>query len=68
MKQAEKFLGQDDKVKLEILLRGRERQHKNLAYEVMKKFIDDLNKTLEISMEQPINIQGGKVTVLIAKK
>ncbi len=66
--QAKKFLDQGDKVKTEITLKGRERQHKSLAAEVVKKFISELNKNIETVIEQPINIQGGKVTVLIAKK
>ncbi len=68
VKQAEKFILQEDKVKVEITLKGREHQHKSLASEVIKKFIFELNKTIETIIEQPINIQGGKITALIAKK
>jgi len=66
--QAAKFLSQDDKVKIEILLRGRERQHYDLAKEIIRKFMEAINNNVEINVEQPINIQGGKISVLIAKK
>ena len=68
MKQAEKFLGQGDKVKLEMILRGRERQHKNLAREIVNKFITEINESTPINIEQPLSIQGNKLFVLIAKK
>jgi len=68
IKQAEKFLNQDDKVKLEMILRGRERQHKDLARDIINKFIEAVDKTIPVSVEQSINIQGGKLSALIAKK
>ncbi len=68
IKQAERFLKQDDKVKLELALKGRERQHKDLASEIVNKFIKSLNELVEITVEQPLNIQGGKLSIVIAKK
>ena len=32
------------------------------------KFIDTLNQTVETVIEQPISVQGGKLSALIAKK
>jgi translation initiation factor IF-3 len=37
-KQAEKFLSQGHKIKIEIILRGREKAHSNLAREKMEAF------------------------------
>jgi len=68
IKATEKFLNQDNKVKLEIILRGRERQHKNLAREIINKFIIKVGESVPVIVEQPINIQGGKLFALIAKK
>lgn len=68
LKQAEKFLNQDDKVKIEIILRGRERRHADLAKEIIHKFIDSLNQTTPVEIEQKLNVQGGKLSVLVAKK
>jgi len=36
--QAKKFLERGDKLKLELILKGRERQHPEKAEEIMKKF------------------------------
>lgn len=68
IKQAEKFLNQDDKVKLEILLRGRERQHADLAKEIINKFVEEVDKLVPTAVEQPINRQGGKLSIVIAKR
>lgn len=66
--QAEKFLSQDDKVKVEMILKGRELQHKNLAREIINKFVESLNEKIPVNVEQPLNVQGGKLGILIAKK
>lgn len=68
MKQAEKFLGQDHKVKIEMILRGRERRHMDMAKENITKFIDEINQHTPVFVEQAIGAQGGKLSVLIAKK
>lgn len=67
-KQTIKFLEADDKVKIEMTLRGRERQHRDLARENIKKFIESVNETVETNIESPLSVQGGKLSVLIAKK
>lgn len=66
--QAAKFLNQDDKVKLEMLLRGRERQHTDLAKNIINKFVAAVNQIVEVNVEQPLSILGGKLSVMIAKK
>lgn len=66
--QAEKFLSQDDKVKVDLILKGRERQHANLAKDIIHKFIESINQLVPTVIEQPLSIQGGKFSVLIAKK
>ena len=68
IKQTEKFLNQDDKVKLEMMLRGRERQHKDLAREIINKFIASVNELVPTTIEQPLNMQGGKLSIVITKK
>lgn len=67
LKQAKKFLKSGDKVKVEIVLRGRERRHPDLAKEQIEGFINELKKELEIKIEQPVKKQGGMVSALIAK-
>lgn len=63
--QAEKFLKEGDKVQVELLLRGREKAHPEIAREVINKF---LNKLPNITIEQPIKQQGGKFSCLICRK
>lgn len=66
--QAEKFISQDDKVKIEMMLKGRERQHTILAKEIINKFIQSVDQKIPITIEQPLDMQGGKIFVLISKK
>jgi translation initiation factor IF-3 len=65
--QAKKFLEDGNKVKLEIILRGRERQHSDLAYKMIKEFITGLNNVIPVKVEAPATNQGGKVSALVAK-
>lgn len=67
-KQAEKFLDRGDKVKAEIILRGRERGKANLAYGVINKFIKLIEETMPLRHEQEATRQGGKITAIVAKK
>lgn len=68
IKQTIKFLKADDKVKIEMQLRGRERQHKDKAKESVNQFIQSVNEEVETKLESPVTVQGGKLSVLIAKK
>ena len=51
-----------------MILKGRERQHFSLAREIINKFINSINQLVETVVEQPLNVQGGKLSVVIAKK
>lgn len=66
--RAEKFLNDGDKVKLDMLLRGREFQHKPLAKEIINKFIAAVDQIVPVITEQPLTIQGGRLSAVIAKK
>ncbi|MFH1233093.1 MAG: translation initiation factor IF-3 [Patescibacteria group bacterium] len=68
--QAKKFLARGDKLKLEIILKGREKQHPEKAGEVIKKFIEILkeDKILNIEIEQDLTKQGGKFNILMINK
>jgi translation initiation factor IF-3 len=68
VKQAIKFLNQGDKVKLEMLLRGRERQHAELARKNMEAFIEAVSQEVVHTVEQPLTMQGGRFSVVFAKK
>ncbi|MBU0596705.1 translation initiation factor IF-3 [Patescibacteria group bacterium] len=67
-KQAIKFLDRGDKVKIEIILRGRERGKTSLAREVISKFISQLEAHSPLRFEQEITTQGNKMTAIVTKK
>jgi len=64
--QAKKFLGRGDKLKIEIVLRGREKAHVDVAKEVMLGFVDKIKGELDIKIEQPFARQGGRLTIVVA--
>lgn len=65
--RAKKFLEDGDKIKIEIVLRGRERRHPDLAKEQIQQFITRLEQEIPIKIEQAISKQGNMVTALVAK-
>ncbi len=67
--QAQKFLEQDDKVKLEMVLRGRERQHADLARTIISEFVASLEERgVPVALEAPISVQGGRLSAVIGAK
>ncbi len=65
--QAKKFMNKGDKVKVEIILRGREKRHGEVASQVIESFINELKEEMELKIEQPITRQGGQLTSIISK-
>jgi len=63
--QVLKFLAKNQKVKIEIILRGREKTRLDLANKIIDDFIKDLGENIKI--EQPLSRQGGKLTILISR-
>jgi len=68
--QAVKFLSKGNKLKIELQLKGRERQHPQKAYEVINKFVGLLesNASLSLLREQDLTKQGYKYIILLANK
>ncbi len=68
--QAEKFLLKDNKIKVELILRGRERQHPQKAVEIINSFVTKLKTLSEliIETEQPLTNQGGRFTIILINK
>ena len=59
-----KFISQGNKVKIVIMLRGREMQHSELAFELAKRFLQDLeNEPLQI--EKKPMMEGRNVTMYL---
>jgi translation initiation factor IF-3 len=65
--QAIAFLEDGHKVQLEIVLRGREKAHADLAQKVMLEFFQSIKSTFDVKIEQPFSKQGGRLTILIAR-
>lgn len=65
--QALKFLERGDKIKLELMLRGRERAHRAVAEGVINRFLDAIRQTYPIRIEQALSMQMGKLTVIVAR-
>ncbi len=66
IEQAKEFFTEGHKVRVEMLLRGRERQHADLA----RKAIDDFVALLgaDVAIEQPISVMGGKFSTIVYRK
>ena len=60
-----KFISQGNKVKIVIMLRGREMQHSELAFDLAKRFIEDLKNEPLIIEKNPM-LEGRNVTLYIA--
>ncbi|MDD5032056.1 MAG: translation initiation factor IF-3 [Patescibacteria group bacterium] len=70
LEQAKKFLSGGDKLKIELGLKGREKQHPEKAREVIMDFIQKLEKTegLNVFAEQGLTKQGGRFNIVLANK
>jgi len=70
LNQAEKFLAKDNKIKVELILKGRERQYPKKAAEIVKDFVEQLQnrEEIKIDIEQPLTNQGGRFTIILVNK
>ena len=66
--RAKDFLADGDKVKIDMQLRGREMQHKDLAREIMNKFVADIGNLTPINIEAPLSVMGGRLSTIITNK
>ncbi len=66
--QAEKFLDRGDKVKLELMMRGRENAKQDIGQDILERFMKAIEQKFPIRIEQEITKQGHKITSIIAKK
>ena len=68
--QAKKFLEKGNKLKVELVLKGRERQHLDKAVEVVKGFVSKLEEIdgFNIIREQDLTRQGGRFTMVLINK
>lgn len=63
-KQASEFIGEGNKVKLDVQMRGREQAHPELAFDLIKKFPTLL--TIPFTIETGPTKMGGIVSLILA--
>ena len=59
-----KFIAQGNKVKIVVMLRGREMQHSKLAFDLADRFVEDL-KDEPLTIEKKPQMEGRNVTLLL---
>ena len=65
IKSIEKFIAQGNKVKIVVMLRGREMQHSNLAFDLANKFLKDM-ENMPVAIEKKPQLEGRNVTLYVA--
>lgn len=65
LKSIRKFISQGNKVKLVVMLRGREMQHSSLAIDLANRFIADLAEDSIVIEKKPM-VEGRNVTAWFA--
>ncbi len=63
IKNAQKFLTKGDKVKFTVQFKGREMQHTNLGYKLMKRIINDTSALGKVEVEP--KFEGRQIVMII---
>lgn len=63
--QAKRFLDAGDKARIEIILKGREKAHLDIAKKIVEDFVASLP---DVRVEQPLQRQAGVISMVVAKK
>jgi translation initiation factor IF-3 len=66
--QGKKFFEQGDKIKVEMILRGRERAHMDIARAVFEQFHAKLATHYPVKVEQPIKSMEGRMSMILARQ
>lgn len=65
--QAKKFLEKGHKLKIEMQLRGREREHRERAKEIFDNFIALLKEDYDIKVESGLKFQSGRLNMIVGR-
>jgi len=65
---AENFLKKGDRVKIEMILRGREKRFSDLAKEKIKQFVEILGKKIPIKIEKELKKELRGFTMIVSKQ
>jgi len=68
--QAEKFLKKGNKLKIELILKGREKAHPEKAVQIINEFAGELDKIEDLNLvrEQDLTKQGGRFIMILVNK
>lgn len=66
--QGKKFFEQGDKIKVEMILRGRERAYQVQAQAVFDTYVVKLGVYYPVKVESPLKAQAGKLHMILARK
>lgn len=64
IKNIQKFIAQGNKVKIVIMMRGREMQHSNLAFDLANRFVENLKDEPMVIEKKPM-LEGRNVTLYL---
>ena len=64
LRKVRKFLDSGCKVRLTVVLRGREMVHKDLAFDLAQKLVDRLDSS-SIAIEQQAQLSGRQVNIIV---
>lgn len=67
LNQAKKFLEKGNKVRIEMILRGREKAHADRGRELINHFIELIGKDYEVKVESPVKAMHGRMNTTIAR-
>ena len=65
LKNIRKFISQGNKVKIVVMLRGREVQHNKLAFDLANKFLADIEDANPVVEKKPM-LEGKNVVAVLA--
>ncbi|HWR00010.1 MAG TPA: translation initiation factor IF-3 [Candidatus Methylomirabilis sp.] len=66
--KAVEFFEDGHKIKIEVMLRGREKAHGDLAKKRIEQFISKLQETYPLYIEQPVTRQAGNFSAIVGRK
>jgi len=66
--QAKEFLEEGNRIQIEMILRGRERELTNFAKEKIKRFLEILESKVQIKVEQDLKKVPRGFIMIISKK
>ncbi|MBU0614287.1 translation initiation factor IF-3 [Patescibacteria group bacterium] len=65
--QALKFLEKGQKLRIELIMRGREKAYRERGENIINTFVDGLREHYEIRVESPVKSMGGRMHTIIAR-